>query len=89
MEFDSCAEGTAYEAIEEMYAKSGYRKPNLVFWNVQSRNMNVPVRYDENGTAMVSGCSPTVFKTVMEGKTPYEVMLDVLNGFRYAELNFF
>lgn len=89
MEFDSCVEGTAYEAIEEMYAKSDYRKPNLVFWNVQSRNRNVPVRYDENGTAMVSGCSPTVFKTVMEGKTPYEVMLDVLNGSRYAELNFF
>lgn len=89
MEFDSCTSGTAYETIEKMYAESGYKKPNLVFWNVQSRNSHLPVRYDEHGTAMVSGCSPVVFKTVMEGKTPYEVMLDVLNSPRYAELNFF
>jgi hypothetical protein len=47
------------------------------------------VRYDEYGTNLVSGCSPSVFEMVCAGKTPIEFMLDNLNGPRYNGINVF
>lgn len=89
MEFDNCGTRTNFEKIDSLYSKTPYRRPNLVFWNVCSRNRNVPVRCDENGTVLVSGMSPVIFKQVVEGKTPEEFMLDVLNSPRYDAVDFY
>ena len=83
MEFDSCATGmTNYEMIEGKYKQAGYKKPNLVFWNVDARQKNLPTM-NEQGVALVSGLSPVIFKMAVENKTPYEVMLDTINQPRY------
>lgn len=76
---------TNFEVIKEKYRKAGYKMPRIVFWNVAARNDQSPVKFDERGTALVSGCSPSIFKTVLSGKniTPYQVMLDTINAERY------
>lgn len=88
MEFDECvAGGTNYESIKAKYAMSGYTLPTVVFWQVNARSgKNLPVQKGTLGVAMVSGFSPSVFKMVVENKTPEQVMLDVISSERYAPI---
>ena len=91
MEFDSCARGaslTNFEQAKVRYASYGYRLPQVVFWNVQSRNEQQPVKMNEQGVALVSGCTPRIFSQVMEGEMePYKNMLNVLMSERYAQIS--
>ena len=88
MEFDSCARDASlsnFENAEELYRRHGYKLPKVVFWNVQSRNQQLPVRRNEQGVALVSGCTPRIFSQVMSGETdPYTYMMNVIGGERYA-----
>ncbi|MDE6767006.1 MAG: DUF2828 family protein, partial [Eubacterium sp.] len=88
MEFDMCAEGadiTNFEYAKRRYAKYGYNLPKMIFWNVQSRNMQQPVKMNEQGVALVSGCTPRIFSMVKDGKlNPYDFMMDIINYERYA-----
>lgn len=87
MEFDSCAEGTTnYEVIKAKYLNSGYKIPNIVFWQVNGSGKNLPVQKDEIGVTLVSGFSPVIFKLVVENKTPYQTMMDVINSERYSKI---
>lgn len=87
MEFDQCCDvRTNFEVIDQKYEASGYKRPNLVFWNVNASGSNLPVAKNENGVAMVSGFSPSAFKLAVENKTPEEVMLDTINSERYSNI---
>ncbi len=90
MEFDACvnnASETVFENAEKRYAEQGYELPQIVFWNVQSRNRQQPVTMNDRGVALVSGCSPRIFSMAMEGVLdPYAFMLSVLNSERYAPI---
>ena len=87
MEFDACAHGasqTNFEHAQAMYRRHGYRLPRVVFWNVQSRNRQQPVRMNERGVALVSGCTPRIFSQVMSGEMdPYANMMNIVGGDRY------
>ena len=90
MEFDACTENadvTNFEQAKEMFDEAGYRLPRIVFWNVQSRLQQQPVKMNEQGVMLVSGCSPSVFSMVVEDRiTPYEYMEKVLGSERYAPI---
>jgi hypothetical protein len=87
MEFNCVIDGsTNFEAAKQKYSDSGYKLPNIVFWNVDSRNRNLPVQQDERGVAMVSGFSPVIFKMAVENKTPVEVMMDTIGAERYSKI---
>ena len=90
MEFDSCTANagfTNFENAKRMFEAAGYRLPKIVFWNVASRNRQQPVTENEQGVALVSGCSPRIFSVVMDGTiSPYEFMLSVVNSDRYAPI---
>lgn len=79
---------TNFEAIKAKYKTAGYEMPVLVFWNVNATGNHAPVKFDERGVMLVSGQSPSIFKSVMESKvvTPYDLMLEVLNGERYEQI---
>ena len=91
MEFDACARNSSlsnFEQAKKLYAAHGYRLPQVVFWNVQSRNEQQPVRMNEQGCALVSGCTPRIFSQVMAGEMdPYKNMLNVLMSERYAPIS--
>lgn len=87
MEFDEAVSAgnaefnsTNYEAIKELYNRAGYDLPAIVFWNVRSHSSNIPVTKDDTGTALVSGCSPTVFQTaVARDINPMKMMYSMLD----------
>ncbi len=87
MEFDSCAKDASlsnFENAKALYKMHGYKLPKVVFWNVQSRNEQQPVRMNEQGVALVSGCTPRIFSQVMSGEMdPYTNMMSVIGGERY------
>jgi hypothetical protein len=61
--------------------------PKVVYWNIQSRgDNNKPVQFDKNGTALVSGFSPSLLTSLLAGKemTPYSMMMSVIGSERYA-----
>lgn len=92
MQFDKAThrqnDVTIFNHIKAMYKAAKYEMPKLVFWNVDARVDQSPVTMDTNGTYLVSGCSPSVFKSVMESRTvtPIEMMLEVLNAERYRSV---
>ena len=90
MEFDYCTVDsslTNFEYAKEIFAKAGYRLPQVVFWNVASRNEHQPVTKNEQGVALVSGCTPRLFSMLSAGVTsPYGFMLDVLSSDRYSAI---
>jgi hypothetical protein len=79
---------TAQEMIENMYNDAGYKMPKIVYWNIQSRQDNIPVKFDKQGTALVSGFSPALLTALLSGKdiTPYSIMSDVINSERYDKI---
>jgi hypothetical protein len=88
MEFNAACrspQSTLFEVLDNKYADAGYTRPEVVFWNVNSKNNNVPVRFDQSGTCLVSGCSPSILKSLLAGKieSPTQIMLDTLNAERY------
>ncbi len=88
MEFNICTQDagkTNFEYAKELYASHGYRLPQVVFWNVQSRQEQVPVKMNEQGVALVSGCSPRIFGMVMQNELdPYKFMMKTIGSERYA-----
>lgn len=90
MEFDCCAEDselTNFEYAKKIYESAGYKLPELVFWNVDSRNTQQPVTKNEQGVALVSGFTPRLFSMVASGElNPYAFMLEVILSERYAKI---
>jgi uncharacterized protein involved in tolerance to divalent cations len=90
MEFNAAidSEDTAMDMIKSEYEKHGYTLPKIVFWNLNAGKQNFPVQMDENGTALISGFSPSILKSVLSGKTmsPESIMLETLNSERYSSV---
>ena len=74
---------TVMEGIARKWAQHGYQLPHMIFWNVQSRQNNIPM-LGQGRVSYVSGFSPSIFETIMTGKTGYELMMECLNKDRYA-----
>ena len=71
------------ENISRKWRSLGFEIPNLIFWNVNARQDNIPMK-SEYGITFVSGFSPVIFEMIMSGKTGEDLMMDKLNSERYA-----
>ena len=89
MQFDQCVRSpgnTAVDMIRRMYSDAGYTVPNVVFWNLRTSS-GIPVKLGEQGTALVSGFSPSIMKNLLSGEmSPDIVMLKTLLDERYARV---
>ena len=79
------ANETVFEAIEKKWNSHGYKMPNLVFWNVDARQDNIPMKVSGH-VSYVSGFSPVIFEQVLKGVTAYDLMYDKLDSERYAPI---
>ena len=90
MEFDCCVDNAKVSNFKNAKAKfeaNGYKLPEIVFWNVASRNRQQPVTKNEQGVVLVSGCTPRLFSMVESGNmNPYAFMLEVIENERYAKI---
>jgi hypothetical protein len=88
MEFNEASRHSesAMQMINRLYNDSGYSLPQIIFWNIQSRSKNFPIRYDEKGVALISGLSPSIVKSVLGGEeiTPISIMNKTINSERYS-----
>ena len=90
MEFDYCTKGadlTNFEYAKKIFNRAGYQLPRIVFWNVASRTRQQPVTMNEQGVALVSGCSPRIFGMLSAASlSPMGYKLDILGAERYAKI---
>lgn len=91
MEFDYCIEGgnstPLFNAMKKKYGNYGYKLPDVIFWNVASRQSNMPVTMSETGAALVSGFSPVIFDMAISGEiTPFAIMEKIISSERYAKI---
>lgn len=88
MQFDRCVQhdDSALQMIQRKYEEAGYSMPQVVFWNLNAYD-NVPVKFNQKGTALVSGFSPAIMKAVLaanfEDFTPETIMLQTIMNERY------
>jgi hypothetical protein len=87
MQFNSVESGqhiSNFERINQKYAKANYIRPNLIFWNVCGATTDFPVSVTDNGTALISGFSPSIMSVFMDGKdfSPYSILCDILDSER-------
>lgn len=89
MQFNCCTgyDDSAIQMIQRKYENAGYTMPVVVFWNLNAAD-NVPVRFDEKKTALISGFSPSIMKSVLEADmemiTPVGIMRKAIDSDRYA-----
>ena len=90
MEFDQVvvnAKLSNFENAKKKFEEKGYKLPDIVFWNVASRNKNQPVTKKDNGAILVSGCTPKLFDMVASGEmNPLKFMMQVIESERYAKI---
>lgn len=90
MEFDMAVENASlsnFENAKKKFENEGYKLPDIVFWNVASRNNQQPVTKNDNGVVLVSGCTPRLFSMVASGEmNPYAFMMEVIGSDRYAKI---
>ena len=92
MEIDCCANQkhreNFYDYVSRVYEEHGYKIPNVVFWNVNSRHDVFLADKNRKGVQLVSGQSASTFKNLIGcvDKTPMEMMYSVLNSDRYQAI---
>lgn len=79
---------SAFQMVDKMYEDAGYKRPDIIFWNMNARYGNLPVTFGAGGTAIVTGFSPAIMKSILAQTevpevTPLSMMLDTLNVERY------
>lgn len=77
---------TIVDVMAKKYRDAGYKMPNMVFWNVASRQDTHLADSKYKGVQMVSGSSAAVFKAVLgfiDGMTPLDAVRQTLDVPRY------
>ena len=80
---------TNFEAIETMYNFSGYKRPQIIFWNVNGSSSDFPVSIDDRGTALISGFSPSVMNSILKSEncfSSYNIMRKSLDDIRLLQI---
>ena len=87
MQFNQCTrwDVSTIEMIDKMYAEAGYTRPGIIFWNLNARNSTFPVKFDQTGTCLVSGFSPSIMTSLLGGDdmTPISIMRKTVDSPRY------
>jgi hypothetical protein len=89
MEFNQAVHNpsaTIFENAGAKYEAAGLPLPHIVFWNVNARQSQAPATKFDNRVTLISGLSQSTFRYAVEGKTPEELMAEVVNSERYATI---
>jgi hypothetical protein len=86
MQFNDTNTGkTNFQEIEKEYKIHNYKRPNIIFWNVNGKTNDYPVSTDSNGTCLISGFSSNIIQALLEGDSfnCYDIMRRTINNKRY------
>lgn len=76
---------TLVEGIAKKLAAHGYKMPDIVFWNLDARQDNIPAIGE--GFSYVSGFSPVMIEQILSGKTGLDLVMEKLNSERYKDIH--
>jgi len=74
------------ETIERKFNNYGFQMPKLIYWNVDARQANIPM-IGNHYVSYVSGFSPSIFQSILTGKTGWDLMMDAIGGERYERIH--
>lgn len=89
MQFDvatSSNDKTNLEVMAEKFKAAGYELPHVVFWNCNAYGNDSPATVFDDRVTLISGSNQSAFQYVVEGKTPMQSMLDILESERYNKI---
>lgn len=89
MEFNQAVSNpsdTIFDNAQKKFSAQGLELPHVVFWNVNSWQDQAPATKFDNRVTLISGSSQSTFQHAVGGKTPVELMLDVINSERYNKI---
>lgn len=70
------------ERIKKQWELEGYKLPQVIFWNLNARQNNIPAIGE--GFSYVSGFSPVMIQAILGGKDSYDLMVEKLMSKRYS-----
>ncbi|QDK03854.1 Ro-like RNA binding protein [Mycobacterium phage Lewan] len=80
------ADLSVFESARLDFQRAGLDLPHVVFWNVNARHDQLPATILDGNVTLVSGLAATTFGMAVEGKTPRELVNDVINSERYSQI---
>lgn len=89
MEFDQAITNPSqsiFDNAKTSFASHGLTLPHVVFWNVDARNTQAPATKFDGNVTLISGLSQSTFRYAVEGKTPLELMEEVIHSERYNRI---
>lgn len=77
---------TEMEKVRKKWAEHGHKMPKLVYWNVQARQNTILDKGE--GVSFVSGMSPSIFTSIITGKTGWDLFMETVgNNKRYEVIH--
>lgn len=73
---------TYFESLKDKWAQHGYKLPDIIFWNLDARNNNIPAIGE--GFSYISGFSMNMVECILSGKDGYDLMMLKLDSERYS-----
>lgn len=77
---------TNLEVAAEKFKDAGYELPHVVFWNCNAYGNDSPATMYDDRVTLISGSNQSTFQYAVEGKTPMQSMLDILESERYSKI---
>lgn len=88
MQFDQAVSNkgefeTSYDKCAELFNQVGKRIPQVIYWNVASAQSAFPVQKGKRGTALISGFSSALFKSILNGDdiSPLSMMKRIIEPY--------
>lgn len=95
MQFDASSygysRGTNHDTMKKKFEAHGYQQPFVVYWQVNARKSDKPVKMFDENTMLVSGVSASIFKSALrcEMLNPLNAMQETLAQYdRYLDVIF-
>ena len=79
---------TMFQLVKQKFQKAEVSMPQIVFWNLNGSTKDFPVTSDENGVVMMSGYSPALLSSLVDGLdiSPLTMLLKVIGAPRYDKI---
>lgn len=76
---------TNFEVVDEKYKLSGYKRPKIIFWNVNGLSTDFPVSVQDDGTCLISGATTSIISSILNTTefSSYGIMRTELDKKRY------
>jgi hypothetical protein len=86
MQFNSADSRTNWDAVEAKYAAAGYKRPTIIFWNLNGTTIDYPVPNASVPDCMLlSGFNDAIMYSLLDAKmpSPAEIVHKALDAERY------